>query len=169
MGAGVNQLLQFFGWDDVALIHNASQECEIALSGIMSEVANKSSAVRLKTEIATDSVSAMRSALRTVKSVARSTSKLVLLWVRRVVLYSLFSVIILCYGWEPSTANAFLQQANSLDMNNEEYVYILPYFLKLSTQKPWPWEDPNLDASTRDGLLKMYHNVLVVRNPLVCV
>lgn len=75
-----------------------------------------------------------------------------------------FVVIILCFGYEPSSANQFLSAAYQRGMTTPDYVYILPYYLKYTVGDWLPWEQPDVSEKTKIALKQAYYNVLVVYN-----
>lgn len=73
-----------------------------------------------------------------------------------------FLVTILCFGFEPVSANNFLITAYQQGMANPEYVYILPYYLKYTDTSWIPWEQPGISETEKSILQLAYQRVLVV-------
>lgn len=62
----------------------------------------------------------------------------------------------------PSDNQPFLQAASDAGMMTPDYVYITPYYSKL-TLVPWePWLAPGVTQGTKADLLKLYQNCIVV-------
>lgn len=74
--------------------------------------------------------------------------------------------MLVCVPNSPRDALQFLQAASKQSMLNEEYVYIVPHFIRKSNSNWKPWRDPNITVAAADAYADLYKNVIVVNKHL---